>query len=87
MMVTQDGGFFFWEGPHMLVLTRKVGETIVIANTIRVTVLDIRGNQIRLGFSAPESVKIQREELCFDPPPVRVGQAVQAAAAQAAPLS
>lgn len=47
----------------MLVLTRKVGEEIVIAGDIRVTVLAIRGNQIRLGFQAPPNVSIYREEL------------------------
>ncbi len=54
----------------MLVLTRKIGETIVIADNIRVTVVDIRGSQVRLGFTAPENVRIQREEICFDPPVV-----------------
>lgn len=52
----------------MLVLTRKIGETIVIADNIRVTVVDVRGSQVRLGFQAPDSVRIQREEICFDPP-------------------
>jgi len=52
----------------MLVLTRKIGESIIIADDIRVTVLEVRGNQIRLGFSAPQNVRIQREEICFDPP-------------------
>lgn len=55
----------------MLVLTRKIGETIIIADNIRVTVVDVRGNQVRLGFVAPEAIKIQREELCFDPPSVQ----------------
>ena len=47
----------------MLVLSRKVGEEIVIADNIRVTVVAIRGNQVRLGFEAPPEVAIQREEL------------------------
>jgi carbon storage regulator len=47
----------------MLVLSRKVGEEIIIGNNIRVTVLSVRGNQIRLGFSAPSDVTIHREEL------------------------
>ncbi|MCS6975858.1 MAG: carbon storage regulator CsrA [Gemmatales bacterium] len=54
----------------MLVLTRKIGESIIIADNIRVTVVDIRGSQVRLGFTAPESVRIQRQEICFDPPVV-----------------
>ena len=47
----------------MLVLTRKVGEEIVINDNIRVTVLAIRGNQVRIGIQAPADVSIFREEL------------------------
>lgn len=52
----------------MLVLTRKVGEEIVIGDNVRVRVLAIQGNQIRLGFIAPRTVNIQREELLFQEP-------------------
>lgn len=52
----------------MLVLTRKVGEEIVIGNNIRVRVLSIQGNQIRLGFVAPREVPIQRQELLAGEP-------------------
>jgi carbon storage regulator len=48
----------------MLVLSRKLNETIVIAGDIRITVVGIRGNQVRLGIDAPDSVGILREELC-----------------------
>ena len=48
----------------MLVLSRKWNEAIVIDGNIRITVLGIRGNQIRLGIEAPNSVGIFREELC-----------------------
>jgi carbon storage regulator len=51
-------------GTTMLVLSRKVGEEIVIGDSIRLKVLSIRGNQIRLGFTAPKDVIIHREELC-----------------------
>jgi len=47
----------------MLVLSRKVDEQIIIGDNIRVTVVSIRGNQVRLGFEAPTSVPIFREEL------------------------
>lgn len=47
----------------MLVLSRKVGEEIVIGDRIRVRVLAINGNQIRLGFVAPREVQIHRQEL------------------------
>jgi carbon storage regulator len=49
----------------MLVLSRKLNETIVIDGNIRVTVVGVRGNQVRLGIEAPESVAIFRKEL-FD---------------------
>jgi carbon storage regulator len=48
----------------MLVLTRKRNQSIVIDGNIRVTVVDIHGNHVRLGFEAPESVAIMRQELC-----------------------
>jgi carbon storage regulator len=47
----------------MLILTRKVGETIVINDNIRVTVLSVKGNQIRLGVDAPEDVPVHRQEI------------------------
>ena len=47
----------------MLVLTRKVGETIAIDGDILVQVVQIRGKQVRLGISAPKSKKVQRGEL------------------------
>lgn len=49
----------------MLVLSRKHNETIVIDGGIRVTVVSIRGHQIRLGIEAPDHVGIYREELCL----------------------
>jgi len=47
----------------MLVLSRKVDEQIIIGDNIRVTVVSIRGNQVRLGFEAPTTVPIFRDEL------------------------
>ncbi len=47
----------------MLILTRKPGETIVIDDDIKVTVLGIMGAQIRLGIDAPDGVTIHREEI------------------------
>jgi len=46
----------------MLVLSRKLGETILIGNNIRLTIVAIRGNQVRLGFTAPTDVRIRRQE-------------------------
>jgi carbon storage regulator len=51
----------------MLVLSRKLDETIVINGDIRITVVGVRGNQVRLGIEAPRSVRIFREELCERP--------------------
>jgi carbon storage regulator len=48
----------------MLVLRRKQGEEVAIGGNIRLTVVAIRGNRVRLGFTAPPNMSIQREELC-----------------------
>lgn len=47
----------------MLVLTRRAGESIVIGNDIVVTVLEVRGDQVRIGIDAPRSVSVHREEI------------------------
>lgn len=47
----------------MLALTRKKGESLVINNNIEVTILEIRGDQIKLGISAPRNVSIYRKEV------------------------
>jgi len=47
----------------MLILTRRVGETVVIGDDVDVTVLGVKGNQVRLGVKAPRSVSVHREEI------------------------
>lgn len=47
----------------MLVLTRKLGESITIGNEIKVTLLEVKGKQVQLGITAPSSIKIYREEI------------------------
>ena len=47
----------------MLILTRKLGEAIVIGHDIKVTFLDIRGKQIRVGIEAPKGLAVHREEV------------------------
>lgn len=49
----------------MLVLSRKVGERVVIGDQIVVTVLEVKGRQVRLGFEAPPDIQIWRGELAF----------------------
>lgn len=46
-----------------LVLSRRIGEVLVIGDEIRVTVLGISGNQVRIGIEAPKDVKVMREEI------------------------
>jgi carbon storage regulator CsrA len=47
----------------MLILTRRAGETLMIGDEITVTVLGVKGNQVRLGVNAPKSVAVHREEI------------------------
>lgn len=47
----------------MLILTRRVGESVIIGDDVVVTVLGINGNQIRMGINAPKSVSVHREEI------------------------
>lgn len=47
----------------MLILTRRVGETIKIGNNVAVTVLGVKGNQVRIGIEAPKDVAVHREEI------------------------
>ena len=47
----------------MLILTRRVGETVMIGNDVTVTVLGVKGNQVRIGINAPKNVAVHREEI------------------------
>ena len=47
----------------MLILTRRVGETVMIGNDVTVTILGVKGNQVRVGINAPKSVAVHREEI------------------------
>lgn len=62
----------------MLVLTRKTGQSIVIDGGIEITVLEVRGEQVRLGIAAPREIKVNRKEL--------LAQIEASAAAEAAAL-
>ena len=47
----------------MLILTRRVGETVMIGNDVTVTVLGVKGNQVRVGINAPKTIAVHREEI------------------------
>ena len=47
----------------MLILTRRVGETVMIGNEVTVTILGVKGNQVRVGINAPKTIAVHREEI------------------------
>src|SRR5690348_3952773 len=51
------------QGEKMLILTRRVGETVMIGDEVTITVLGVKGNQVRVGINAPKSVAVHREEI------------------------
>ena len=51
------------EGEIMLILTRRVGEALIVGDDTKIVVLGVKGSQIRLGINAPKDVKVHREEI------------------------
>ena len=47
----------------MLILTRRIGETLIIGDQVQVTVMSVKGNQVRIGVNAPKDVSVHREEI------------------------
>ena len=47
----------------MLILTRRIGETLIIGDDVNITVLGVKGNQVRLGINSPKDVSVHREEI------------------------
>ncbi|TDQ58132.1 carbon storage regulator CsrA [Mesocricetibacter intestinalis] len=47
----------------MLILTRKVGESLLVGDDISITILNVRGNQVKIGVNAPKDVSVHREEI------------------------
>lgn len=47
----------------MLILTRRIGETLMVGDDVTVTVLGVKGNQVRIGVNAPKDVAVHREEI------------------------
>ena len=70
----------------MLILTRRIGETVMIGDEVTVTVLRVKGNQVRLGVNAPKSVSVQREEI-FHRIKHESAESVESAQAETTPTS
>ena len=47
----------------MLILTRRIGETLVVGDNVKLTILGVRGHQVRIGIDAPKDVAVHREEI------------------------
>ena len=47
----------------MLILTRKVGESLLIGDDVSITILNVRGNQVKIGVKAPKEISVHREEI------------------------
>jgi carbon storage regulator len=47
----------------MLILTRRIGETLMVGDNVSITVLGVKGNQVRIGVNAPKEVSVHREEI------------------------
>ncbi|MFD0965550.1 carbon storage regulator CsrA [Seminibacterium arietis] len=47
----------------MLILTRKIGESLLIGDEVSITILSVRGNQVKIGVNAPKEVSVHREEI------------------------
>ncbi|WP_314282595.1 carbon storage regulator CsrA [Haemophilus sputorum] len=47
----------------MLILTRKIGESLIIGDDVEITVLSVRGNQVKLGVNAPKEIAVHRQEI------------------------
>lgn len=62
-MVLMDFAFGSNKEKTMLILTRRVGESVMIGDDVVVTVLGIKGNQVRIGINAPKDVSVHRDEI------------------------
>jgi carbon storage regulator len=60
--IKSDFSFTFFKEKVMLILTRHSNQSVIIGNNIHVRVLEIRGQQVKLGFEAPKDVSVHREE-------------------------
>lgn len=67
----------------MLILTRRVGESLIIGDDVTITVLGVKGNQVRIGVDAPRDVAVHREEILDRPRLDRPGKDTQSMGEQA----
>jgi carbon storage regulator len=63
LLLYRQDGCWMRENIKMLILTRRIGETLIIGDDVNITVLGVKGNQVRLGINAPKDVSVHREEI------------------------
>jgi carbon storage regulator len=63
--INQLTGYFDPGAEQMLILTRRIGESVFIGEEVRMTVLGVRGTQVRIGINAPKDVPVHREEIYY----------------------
>jgi carbon storage regulator len=70
---SRERRYSWFKEDDMLVLSRKLGETVCIGTDITLSIVELKGNRVRIGIEAPKQIEIWRGELCVEPSPSAAG--------------